>query len=162
MLIAGTFEAFKQNFTNRLKKNISINNLKNYFLTQLIKKFNVYFYEDIKNNIDDIKTPFFLIISPKKSYYHIVLLSIILDNNCNAKFKHFLESHKILCSVASICQTSSSKSSYVLDEIGIKNKNIKKGILRFSFSEHNTKKEIDYLISIFYKLLKINFINYNI
>jgi cysteine desulfurase len=162
ILIAGMFEAFKINFQNRIKKNIYISNLKNFFIQSLINNFPVYFYEDILNNIENIPKPFFLIISPKNNFHHIVLLSIILDNNCNAKFKHFLETHKILCSVASVCQTSSTKASFVLDEIGITNPIIKKGILRFSFYEDNTKQEIKYLIYIFEKLLKTNFYLYKI
>lgn len=160
MLIAGVFEAFKENFTNRIDKNIYINNLKNYFIQELINNFNVYFYENIQNNIENLQKPYFLIISPKKNYCHIVLLSIILDNNCNAKFKHFLENNKILCSVASVCQTTASKSSFVLDEIGIKISDIKRGILRFSFNEANNKSQIKYLINILKKLLQINFLHY--
>ena len=160
ILIAGAFEAFKENFTNRIQKNIYINNIKNYFLQQLNNYFNVYFYENIQNNIEDLKKPYFLIISPKKNYYHIILLSIILDNNCNTKFKHFLENNKILCSVASVCQTSSAKSSFVLNEIGIKETDIKKGILRFSFNEQNNKGQINYLINVLKKLIQINFLHY--
>jgi cysteine desulfurase len=162
MLIAGMFEAFKLNFKNRMQKNKYIYNLKNLFLQTLMQTFNVYFYEDIQNNIENIPKPFFMIISPKNGYCHIVLLSIILDNNCNAKFKHFLENNKILCSIASVCQTSSSKASFVLDAIGIKHPLIKRGVLRFSFNEDNTIKEIKYLISILQKLPKIDFKTYNI
>ena len=75
---------------------------------------------------------------------------------------YYIEKNKILCSVSSICQTSSSKSSFVLDEIGIKHPLIKKGILRFSFNEENTIKEIKYLIFILQKLIKIDYKKYNI
>jgi cysteine desulfurase len=162
MLIAGTYEAFKINFNNRINKNKYILQLKNYFIEELYNNFNTYYYQDIENNIEHYEKPFILILSPKNSFYHIVLLSIILDNNCNIKFKHFLEKNKILCSISSVCQTSSAKSSFVLDAINIYNKNIKRGVLRFSFSELNTTKEILYLIQTLKKLIKINFKNYHI
>ena len=162
MLIAGVFDAFKSNFSNRLNKNKHILTLKNYFINELFNNFTTYYYQDIENNTENYEKPFILILSPKNSYHHIVLLSIIIDNNCNAKFKHFLEKNKILCSIASVCQTSSAKSSFVLDAINIYNKDIKRGVLRFSFCEFNTIKEVTHLIHTLKKLIKINFAKYSI
>jgi cysteine sulfinate desulfinase/cysteine desulfurase-like protein len=156
MLLAGMYKSFQNNFIDRLEKNKIIFDLKNYFIKQLYENFQVKFYEDIENDIKDIQKPFILIISPKKSFYHIVLFSLIRENSCNSKYKKILEDNHILCSTASVCQTDSLKASFVLDALGIEKKEIKKGVLRWSLSEFNTKKEIDYAVEVLKKISIMN------
>ena len=51
----------------------------------------------------------------------------------------------IACSKGSACQSGSNKGSHVLSEI-LKDEDLAKPSIRFSFSSFNTKDEIDYVV----------------
>lgn len=51
----------------------------------------------------------------------------------------------IACSKGSACQSGSNKGSHVLSEI-LKEEDLAKPSIRFSFSSFNTKDEIDYVV----------------
>ncbi|MGL4850217.1 MAG: cysteine desulfurase family protein [Clostridium sp.] len=60
---------------------------------------------------------------------------------------HFLEENNIYVSTGSACTSKSSgvNGSYVIKALGLSNDEIN-GAIRFSFSEENTKEEVDYTI----------------
>ena len=66
---------------------------------------------------------------------------------------HTLEEKGIYVSTGSACSSSSNKHSHVLKAIGLKDKEID-GTIRFSFSEYNSKEDIDYTIEILEESLK--------
>jgi cysteine desulfurase len=51
----------------------------------------------------------------------------------------------IACSKGSACQSGSSKGSHVLSAI-LKDEDLAKPSMRFSFSIYNTKDEVDYVV----------------
>jgi len=62
---------------------------------------------------------------------------------------HLLEEKDIYVATGSACtsKTSSIKGSYVIKELGLKNEEVESAI-RFSFSEYNTKEEVDKTIEV--------------
>ncbi len=76
-----------------------------------------------------------------------------LPNNMSFGFDHIegatllamLDEQGICASAGSACSAKSHKSSHVLQAIGA-SENIMRGTLRFTISEHITKREIDYVV----------------
>ena len=66
---------------------------------------------------------------------------------------HALEQKGIYVSTGSACSSKSHKSSEILTAIG-RTKDQQAGTIRFSFSEDNSKDEIDYVIIELNKSLK--------
>ena len=58
----------------------------------------------------------------------------------------------IACSKGSACQSGSGKGSHVLAEI-LKEEDMKRPSIRFSFSIYNTKKEVQSVVSILKELV---------
>lgn len=99
--------------------------------------------QDIKINsplIDNI-TPYILNVS-----FFGVRAEVLL---------HLLEEKGIFVSTGSACSSKSAgtKGSHVLNAIGLNQKCIQ-GAIRFSFSKHNTKEEVDYTIDALKQSLK--------
>jgi cysteine desulfurase len=103
--------------------------------------------------------PIFVILGPKedeKSRYlpNTILIAFINPKElpaygsypgtkqfCNVKLKHELDKHDVVVSIASACLTSSDKASHVLSAIGAPSF-IKRGVIRISLGDHNTKEEV--------------------
>lgn len=85
--------------------------------------------------------------SPVDSLYSI--LNVSFPGLKSEVLLHILETKGIYVSTGSACN-SKKKLSYVLKEMGIKDKVID-GALRFSFSEFNTEEEIDYTLEVLKK-----------
>jgi cysteine desulfurase len=66
---------------------------------------------------------------------------------------HLLEEKGIYVSTGSACSAKEKSDSYVLAAIGLKKDEIN-GTIRFSFSEYNTKDEVDYTVEVLEKSLK--------
>lgn len=149
-LIAACYAALKENFQDRKKKNEYISNLKNYFLNELRKNYKILDIKDIKNNLT-IEHPSIVILGAES--WHIALLSFIREPMCNKKMRDFLEKNGIYISLSSVCQTTYIKASRCVDAL-LKNvnenihKNIKRGVVRFSFDERLKKNDIDYTVKI--------------
>lgn len=58
---------------------------------------------------------------------------------------HTLEQSEIYVSTGSACSSNKKGTSHVLKAMGLKDKEIE-GAIRFSFSEHNTVEEMDYVL----------------
>jgi cysteine desulfurase len=74
------------------------------------------------------------------------------DAFCNVIFKHMLEKHNVIVSIASACLTSSPKASHVLTAMDLPTV-IKKGVIRISLGDTNTDEECDRFVEIFLKVL---------
>jgi cysteine desulfurase len=86
----------------------------------------------------------------EKHLPNILLISLIGENICNVKMKELLEEKNIIVSIGSACNTSSKFASHVIDAIKY---NFRKGILRISFGDHNTTKEVEYFVKQFVKII---------
>ncbi|MGL4874095.1 MAG: cysteine desulfurase family protein, partial [Clostridium sp.] len=103
-------------------------NLKEYMIKRLDE------IEDIRINSPMDKTsPYILNVSFKGLRAEVLL--------------HFLEENNIYVSTGSACTSKSSgvNGSYVIKALGLSNDEVN-GAIRFSFSEENTKEEVDYTI----------------
>lgn len=66
---------------------------------------------------------------------------------------HMLEEKGIYVSTGSACSAKGNKDSHVLQAVGLKSEETK-GTIRFSFSEDNSKEEVDYTIEALENALK--------
>lgn len=111
-----------------------VSEIKNYFVDQIKN------IEDIKiNSLGEVYSPYILSISFKGVRGEVLL--------------HALEEKEIYVSTGSACSAKGHKESHVLNSLDLKSEEIQ-GTIRFSFSEYNTKEEIDYVIENLVKSLK--------
>ena len=66
---------------------------------------------------------------------------------------HLLEEKGIYVSTGSACSAREKNDSHVLSSIGLKTDEVK-GTIRFSFSEYNTKDEVDYTMEVLDKSIE--------
>ena len=96
-----------------------------------------YFADKLSENIENIKFN-----TPKESAPSVLNVSFI---GCRAEvLLHTLEQNQIFVSTGSAC-SSKSKGSHVLRAMGLKPEEIE-GAIRFSFSEDNTKEQMDFVL----------------
>ncbi|WP_297630804.1 cysteine desulfurase family protein [uncultured Clostridium sp.] len=124
-----------------VSKNIEINYKKVFELKKyMIEKISE--IEDIRINSPlETTSPYILNIS-----FNGVRAEVLL---------HYLEGEGIYVSTGSACTSKSSgvNGSYVIKALGLCEKEVN-GAIRFSFSENNTKEEVDYTIDVLKKGLK--------
>jgi len=128
-LIAGLDQAIK--ITN---KNLEENK-------KIYKDLFVYTVEKLNENIKD-----FYINTPYKNAdvsYHI--LSVSFKGIKSEVLLHMLEEHNIFVSISSACSSRNTGINTILKAIDLDDDLIN-GTIRISFSEFNTKEEIDYFI----------------
>lgn len=116
-----------------------------YMATRSPNEVEIIFFDCDFNNT--VKTPCVL--------PNTIFLSIIKRSNppiCNTRFKETLERNNIIISVGSACNTASEKASHVLyalraDEL------IRKGALRISLGDTNTREECTKFVAYFLRIL---------
>ncbi len=81
-----------------------------------------------------------------------VLLSVIIEDFCNAKLKQHLEKNGVIVSVGSACNTSSDKASHVLYAMGA-DKYIRQGTIRVSLCDTTTPADIKKFVAAFCKFV---------
>ena len=106
-----------------------------------------YFKQSLESGIPDV-----VINSPQDSVCNI--LNVSFTGVKSEVLLHVLESKGIYVSTGSACNSKKNKYSYVLKAMGLKD-NIIDSAVRFSFSEFNTKDEIDYTVNILKKEVEI-------
>ncbi|WP_446898956.1 cysteine desulfurase family protein [Clostridium sp. LBM24168] len=121
------YERYENNF-NRITE------LKNYFIAKLEK-------------LSNIK------INSKGEFYSPYVLNVSFIGIKGEVLLHMLEDNNIFVSTGSACSAKKSGNSHVLKALGLKDEEIR-GAIRFSFSEFNTKEEVDYTIDVLDKSLK--------
>ena len=89
----------------------------------------------------------------EKSTHTIVNAHLPMDEKKAQLLAFNLDLHGVCCSKGSACQSGSEGGSHVLQNLLTAEQN-KAPSLRFSFSAHNTKKEIDKLIAILVDYVK--------
>lgn len=133
--IAG-FAKAAEIITGNMQENYEkIEELKEYFMGQL-------------NSFDKMK-----INSGVGAEYSPYVLSVSFEGVKGEVLLHALEADGIYVSTGSACSARSHHESHVLKAIGLRPEQIR-GTIRFSFSEQNTKEEVDYTIRSLNKNLK--------
>ena len=140
--ISGMELAFINSYTNIQENNNHISSLKSTFIEKIKKDI-----PEIKFNgsCDDDSLSSFSILNiclpiPKEK-------AVLLEFNLDMK--------GIACSRGSACQSGSNTGSHVLNSI-LSDEDLNKPSLRFSFSKHNNKKEVEKVISILKEFIDSN------
>ena len=105
-----------------------------------ISELRLYFYEEIGDNIEDIKLNSF---TDERSAPHI--LNISFRGIKGEILLHYLESDNIYVSTGSACSSKGKGKSSVLQALKLSNEEID-GAIRFSFSYENTREELDFVV----------------
>lgn len=131
--IVGMAAAAKKAYDNLETDRTYILAIKNYFIAKLKDNFKDI---DFNGNIDE------------RSLFTVLNVSFP-PNDKSALLLFMLDMEGICCSGGSACGSGASTGSHVVRAL---NKDDNRVSIRFSFSKHNTKAEVDYVIE---KLLKI-------
>jgi cysteine desulfurase len=107
-----------------------------------------YFVEQLQNNFQNIEFNGFS-ADPEKSAFHI--LNVRFDKDVPMLLFN-LDLKGIAASGGSACQSGSNQGSHVLNTILSENESMNTSI-RFSFNKHNTKEEINYVITVLKDLI---------
>jgi len=132
--IIGLESALNFAYANLEEESNYIQDLKNYFITELKKAIPNVKFNGFSSNQD-------------KSTYTIVNVALPINSAKGDMLLFQLDLEGIACSKGSACQSGSYKGSHVLAEI-LSDEDLKKPSLRFSFSIYNTKKEVDKVINV--------------
>lgn len=131
--IIGMATAAKKAYTNLENDRAAILEIKNYFIQTLKNNFTDI---DFNGNLDE------------QSLFTVLNVSFPPSDKA-ALLLFMLDIEGICCSGGSACGSGASTGSHVIRAL---NKDENRVSIRFSFSKHNTKEEVDYVIE---KLLKI-------
>ena len=130
--IVGMVEALKISYQNLAQEKKYITGLKDYFKESLVKEIpEIQFNGHCDDN--------------DKSSYTVLNVCIPVSPEKGTMLLFQLDLKGIACSKGSACQSGSNKGSHVLSEI-LKEEDLAKPSIRFSFSSFNTKDEIDYVV----------------
>ena len=130
--IVGMVEALKISYQNLAQEKKYITGLKDYFKESLVKEIpEIQFNGHCDDN--------------DKSSYTVLNVCIPVSPEKGTMLLFQLDLKGIACSKGSACQSGSNRGSHVLSEI-LKDEDLAKPSIRFSFSSFNTKDEIDYVV----------------
>lgn len=133
--IAGFGQAVKEIYANREEKNSYLYELKEYMIDQL-------------HSIEDVVVHG--TTDREKSAPHIINVSFVGVGS--EVLLHTLEDRQIYVSAGSACSTHKRAKSPTLTAIGAKKEELDSSV-RFSFTEENTKEEVDAVISVLKEVL---------
>lgn len=111
-----------------------------------IKEIKEYFIHDLRANFPDVKFNGYS-ADLTKSKHTILSVRLPFPPEKADTLLFQLDLKGVACSRGSACQSGSTKTSHVLEEI-LDNHSLSQPSLRFSFSKFNTKEEIDYVINV--------------
>lgn len=172
--IAGSIAAMKYAFTNRATKNAKLCTQREYILGKLRARFPTKTYRAYLAPVvadappskakEDKVSLIFLgpdckttkadssATSLPRVLPNTILLSVVKADGstpfCNVRLKGALEKNHVVISIGSACNTASPDASHVLDAIHAPDA-IKRGVIRISFCDTTTKKELDAFIAAF-------------
>lgn len=156
-MIAGMVAAMKYAFTRRASKNEHLFKLRNHFLMKVAKRLPCIDYAEFLNKTADSKNNVELVImgppidAPQWILPNTLLIGICKYKGrpfCNVQLKQYLDKHGIVVSIGSACNTKSDKASHVLYAVGAPPV-LRRGILRISFGDRTSQKEVDQCIAAF-------------
>ena len=132
--IVGLEEAFKLAYKNLKDEKEHVMGLKKYFIDNITKNIQGVIFNGLSGDLD-------------KSTYTMVNLCLPISQERALMLLFHLDIKGIACSKGSACQSGSDTGSHVLNEV-LSEEDLKKPSLRFSFSQYNTTKELDYVIGV--------------
>ncbi|WML37256.1 cysteine desulfurase family protein [Clostridium sp. OS1-26] len=132
--MVGFAKAAEKIYKNLEENYEKVSEVKNYFIGKL-------------QSISDVK------INSSGEEYSPYVLSVSFRGVRGEVLLHSLEARGIYVSTGSACSARGNKESHVLHAIMLKPEEIQ-GTIRFSFSEYNTKEEVDYAVENLDKSLK--------
>jgi cysteine desulfurase len=155
--IAASMTALQMVWTDRESKNSHLLSMKKKIISALAglvpcQTYTEYLDKPMSSAIQLV----FISDASKQFLVNTIMLAVVKrtgDEFCNTMFKKALEDAGVIVSIGAACNTSSSKASYVLNEMNV-DKYIRRGAIRISLSDMNTMEEIDRFIQIFVKVLK--------
>lgn len=106
---------------------------------EAMKKAKAHLLDGIKAEISDI-----VINSPEDDTASPSVLNVSFMGTRGEVLLHALEQEQVFVSTGSACSSNKKGQSHVLSAMGLSGKEIE-GALRFSFSEFNTKEEMEYV-----------------
>ena len=130
--IVGMEEALKLSYQNLDGERQQVEDLKIYFIEKLKQVFPEITFN---GNSADLTN----------STYTLLNICLPLSSDKASLLQFQLDLKGIACSRGSACQSGSSQNSHVLTQI-LDDESVKKPSIRFSFSNYNTKEEVDYVI----------------
>ena len=132
--IVGLEEAFKMAYENLKDEKEYVTGLKKYFIDNITKNIPGVTFNGLSGDLD-------------KSTYTLVNLCLPISQERGLMLLFQLDIKGIACSKGSACQSGSDAGSHVLNEV-LSEEDLNKPSLRFSFSNFNTTKELDYAIGV--------------
>jgi len=132
--IVGLEEAFRLAYENLEKEQKYVSDLKQYFIDRIQKEIPGTSFNGHSGDME-------------KSTYTLVNVRLPFSEEQALLLLFHLDLKGIACSKGSACQSGSDLGSHVLSEI-LSNEELKKPSLRFSFSQFNTRTELDYVIDV--------------
>jgi cysteine desulfurase len=145
--IAAAYAATSATMRERAAKNAAVRALKKHMMNSLG---GISYAEYRKSGLDRG----LVYISEDSDFYlgNTLLLSVVGPDVCNVEIKKQLLARRIVVSVGSACNTASDYASHVLDAIDASTP-IKKGAIRVSLGDLNTRADADGFLREFSKIL---------
>lgn len=156
--ILATAQCIYETFKDRDKKNEKLRAFRSYIISEFGKRYPIARYESFLQEEKKHALIELVILGPEdpmRVLPNTILLSVTKNKGemfCNVKFKKELDKENIIVSIGSACNTSNPKASHVLYAISAP-QIIKKGVIRISLGDYNTKPEIDQFIKKFLHIL---------
>jgi cysteine desulfurase len=132
--IVGLTKALELAYTNLEDETNYIKSIKKYCIEQLESYFKDVKFNGMSNDLEH-------------STYTILNVCLPISPNRSSMLLFQLDLKDIACSKGSACQSGSTATSHVLQEI-LTDDDLQKPSVRFSFSKYNTTKDIDYTIQV--------------
>jgi cysteine desulfurase len=132
--IVGLTKALEMAYANLEDETAYIRSLKSYCIEQLESHFNQVKFNGASNDLE-------------QSTYTILNVCLPISPDRSSMLLFQLDLKNIACSKGSACQSGSTGTSHVLQEI-LSDDDLQKPSIRFSFSKYNTQKDIDYTIQV--------------
>lgn len=132
--IVGLEEAFVRAYEHLEEETKAVKELKRYFVEKVKEEIPKAAFNGLSGDMD-------------KSTYTLANVRLPLDKQKGLMLLFHLDMKGIACSKGSACQSGSDKGSHVLTEI-LSEEELEKPSLRFSFSQYNTKAELDYTVGV--------------
>ncbi len=146
--VAGSFMAYKMSMENIAQRNASIRKKKQLIKSVIAKRIPCCYIQDYDMN--HTNQCMIVWISPKLESITspgTIYMSIDKPNMCNVKLKQKLESHGIIVSIGSACNTSSKKASHVVDALHIPDR-LRMGIFRVSLCDDISEEQCMYFCKV--------------
>jgi cysteine desulfurase len=166
--IASAVASCKWNFSQRESKNRTLEGLRAYIIGELSKAYHTISYAEyidnkrqnpvaatnqVSNSTTSAASYDIVIFGPGEVSARLpnTILLAVVDRSgafCNVIFKQHLDKKGIVVSIGSACNTAQKGSSHVISALGC-DAVMKRGIIRISLGDYNTKAEIEKFVEIF-------------